>query len=197
MSSEKKESISEPSPSTQKPETEAVSLPATENTETNTSETTSISPEQISEAEETEQVSPPSDNTEQAEIQPTIPEEQKLFETADIQAVWEVCIAHFKSEPSLYAILTGATYTVEHNKILITLVSQSLLNTFNQDIAPILEEKIWFHLKSKNIRVAAVASQEPEKEEKKPITAEERYAHLLTINKNIQKLRDTFNLDIE
>ncbi len=116
----------------------------------------------------------------------------------DVLRVWPICVQSFENEPHLYSILSEIVPTFENNEIGLQLVSPTQATVFVNDIETRLYELLWFQLKNKKIKLRTFVPELTEEEtKKKPITAEERYAHLLQINQKIQKLRDTFDFEIE
>jgi len=116
----------------------------------------------------------------------------------DVLRVWPICVQSFENEPHLHSILSEIVPTFENNEIGLQLVSPTQATVFANDIETRLYELLWFQLKNKKIKLRTFVPELTEEEtRKKPITAEERYAHLLQINQKIQKLRDTFDFEIE
>ncbi|MCK9562390.1 MAG: hypothetical protein M0R02_06685 [Bacteroidales bacterium] len=116
----------------------------------------------------------------------------------DVLRVWPICVQSFENEPHLHSILSEIVPTFENDEIGLQLVSPTQATVFANDIETRLYELLWFQLKNKKIKLRTFVPELTEEEtKKKPITAEERYAHLLQINQKIQKLRDTFDVEIE
>jgi len=125
-------------------------------------------------------------------------EQSQPITSEDIFRVWPDCIQAFTNEPHLFSILSELIPAFENNEINLQLISHTQASIFTQEIESRLYELLWFHLKSKDFRFRIQVTELTEEEtKKKPITPEERYAHLLQINQKIQKLRDAFDLEIE